>query len=207
MTIELQKLVDGVWYTYGKYDMSNKHDNSAYGEAVSQLTKYFEIRTNVLYTPEEKIADIKANCDLAIEGRDLKITELEAENNKLLDVINNQDVKIADLEKDKAYLDESLDRQIQATLDLQKENKELKSELTKKADTNHSLVEQMADLENENAELKSGCGLCYSRDKEKLAQAKDLIKRLCELVDFLNEDNVKEPVIKKAEQFLKEIEK
>ena len=99
MTIELQKLVDGVWYTYGKYDMSNKHDNSAYDEAVSQLTKYFEIRTNVLYTPEEKIADIKANCDLAIEGRDLKITELEAENNKLLDVINNQDVKIADLEQ------------------------------------------------------------------------------------------------------------
>lgn len=50
-------------------------------------------------TPEEKIADIKANCDLAIEGRDVKIKELETENNKLLDVINNQDVKIADLEK------------------------------------------------------------------------------------------------------------
>lgn len=70
-----------------------------------------------------KIADIKANCDLAIEGRDIKIRELEQkleqtekdladyqfnyptikeleqENNKLLDVINNQDVKIADLEK------------------------------------------------------------------------------------------------------------
>lgn len=76
---------------------------------------------------ENKIADIKANCDLAIEGRDVKIKELEEENkrllkenselsariervitenaelkeenNKLLDVINNQDVKIADLEK------------------------------------------------------------------------------------------------------------
>lgn len=85
----------------------------------------------------DKIADIKANCDLAIEGRDIKIKELEQqldfirdernkfqekcedielnyycdrkggckvqeleeENNKLLDVINNQDVKIADLEK------------------------------------------------------------------------------------------------------------
>ena len=70
---------------------------------------------------------IKANCDLAIEGRDIKIMELEEENkrllkenselsariervitenaelkeenNKLLDVINNQDVEIADLEK------------------------------------------------------------------------------------------------------------
>lgn len=76
---------------------------------------------------ENKIADIKANCDLAIEGRDIKIKELELEltvekdqhqeeinlhlhaeeyikklekeNNKLLDVINNQDVKIADLEQ------------------------------------------------------------------------------------------------------------
>ena len=55
------------------------------------LVKYAEL--------ENKIADIKANCDLAIEGRDIKIMELEQENNKLLDVINNQDVKIADLEK------------------------------------------------------------------------------------------------------------
>lgn len=29
---------------------------------------------------EEKIADIKANCDLAIEGRDIKIKELERLN-------------------------------------------------------------------------------------------------------------------------------
>ena len=32
---------------------------------------------------ENKIADIKANCDLAIEGRDIKIMELEQENAKL----------------------------------------------------------------------------------------------------------------------------
>ena len=38
---------------------------------------------------------------------------------------------------------------------LKKQNKELKEELTKKTDTNHSLVEQMADLESENAELKA----------------------------------------------------
>ena len=31
----------------------------------------------------DKIADIKANCDLAIEGRDVKIMELEKENAKL----------------------------------------------------------------------------------------------------------------------------
>jgi len=32
---------------------------------------------------ENKIADIKANCDLAIEGRDIKIMELEKENAEL----------------------------------------------------------------------------------------------------------------------------
>jgi hypothetical protein len=32
---------------------------------------------------ENKIADIKANCDLAIEGREVKIKELENENKKL----------------------------------------------------------------------------------------------------------------------------
>ena len=32
---------------------------------------------------ENKIADIKANCDLAIEGRDIKIKELEKENAEL----------------------------------------------------------------------------------------------------------------------------
>ena len=34
-----------------------------------------------------------------VESREPKIEELEAESNKLLDVINNQDVKIADLEQ------------------------------------------------------------------------------------------------------------
>ena len=39
------------------------------------LVKYAEL--------ENKIADIKANCDLAIEGRDVKIKELEKENEEL----------------------------------------------------------------------------------------------------------------------------
>ena len=79
------------------------------------LVKYAEL--------EQKLADQKANFDYFIEGQNLKIKELEQkleqtekdladyqfnypsikelekENNKLLDVINNQDVKIADLEK------------------------------------------------------------------------------------------------------------
>ena len=56
------------------------------------LQQGFEIICKNLTELEKKIADIKANCDLAIEGRDVKIKELEQENNKLLDVINNQDI-------------------------------------------------------------------------------------------------------------------
>lgn len=39
------------------------------------LVKYAEL--------ENKIADIKANCDLAIEGRNIKIKKLEKKNKKL----------------------------------------------------------------------------------------------------------------------------
>lgn len=39
------------------------------------LIKYAEL--------ENKIADIKANCDLAIEGRDIKIMELEQQIEKM----------------------------------------------------------------------------------------------------------------------------
>ena len=41
---------------------------------------------------EDQIANIKANCDLAIEGRDIKIKELEQEN--------------AELKRDKKYKDQ-----------------------------------------------------------------------------------------------------
>ena len=70
-----------------------------YGDYLDNVNAEMHKRFNRLAELEEQIADIKANCDLAIEGRDIKIMELEQENNKLLDVINNQDVKIADLEK------------------------------------------------------------------------------------------------------------
>ena len=64
---------------------------------------------------ENKIADIKANCDLAIEGRDIKIKELEQHNGELIALIHAErerqekcdDVhlrKIAELEKENAEL-------------------------------------------------------------------------------------------------------
>ena len=142
---------------------------------------------------ENKIADIKANCDLAIEGRDIKIKELEFE---------------LTVEKDQL--------QEETNLHLHAENyiKSLEEELTKKADTNHSLVEQMADLGSKNAELKTDKQYWeqkanrltteWGETLDQLAQAKEIIK---EFVCHYNNktiyvNNVK-PLLEQAEQFLK----
>lgn len=61
---------------------------------------------------ENKIADIKANCDLAIEGRDVKIMELEKDYKVLqasCDILKDNDEKIIkemgeQIEKMKCYL-------------------------------------------------------------------------------------------------------
>lgn len=112
-----------------------------------------------------------------------------------------------------------------------KENAELKSELTKKADTNHSLVEQMADLESENAELKKELnnwkdewqeqvqkaideGWERTQQTIQLTKAKEIIGELNEGLDklYLSGLSAKqiafvEQLQDKAEQFLKEIKK
>ena len=51
-------------------------ENRLLGERCNQLLKGKGDLT-------DKIADIKANCDLAIEGRDIKIKELEEKNTEL----------------------------------------------------------------------------------------------------------------------------
>lgn len=55
------------------------------------LIKYAEL--------ENKIADIKANCDLAIEGRDIKIKELEEENKVLLQNLEDTEIVNKSLEQ------------------------------------------------------------------------------------------------------------
>lgn len=52
------------------------NENRLLGERCNQLLKDKGELT-------DKIADINANCDLAIEGRDVKIKELEKENENL----------------------------------------------------------------------------------------------------------------------------
>ena len=73
------------------------------------LIKYAEL--------ENKIADIEANCDLAIEGRDVKIKELELE-----------------LTVEKDQLQEEINLHLHAEdyiKELEKENAELKAQIEK----------------------------------------------------------------------------
>ena len=73
--------------------------------------------------------------------------------------------------------------------ELQKENKELNKKLFQ-AETDYN------KLHWERNDILAD-----------LTKAKEIINKLIELVDFLNEDNVKEPVIAEAEQFLSEVVK
>jgi hypothetical protein len=57
-------------------------------------------------------------------------------------------------------------------------------------------IEFIKELQKENAELKSGCGMCYRKDKENLTKAKEIIKAFLDSSDL----NIKH----KAEEFLGE---
>lgn len=56
---------------------------------------------------EEQIAELKAECDLAIEGRDVKIKELETRCNELFLQTCEQAEKIKELEEDNKALQTS----------------------------------------------------------------------------------------------------
>lgn len=72
LTDELQELKETLAQTIENdevnYETLKLHDQEEIGMLNSKVTEL-----------ENKIADIKANCDLAIEGRDIKIKELELE--------------------------------------------------------------------------------------------------------------------------------
>lgn len=90
--------------------------------------------------------------------------------------------------------------------ELKKENAELKLELAKKADTNHSLVEQMADLESEIAELKerySKVDIIGYDALKNLTKAKEIIKGLLLCCRNYPQENAEK--VEQAEQFLEKV--
>ena len=82
----------------------------------------------------DQIADIKANCDLAIEGRDVKIKELEKQDKDL-------EWQLQEVAKDNDYYQAENKR-------LEKENAELKEQ-------NSHLYNDLTMTEAENAERKA----------------------------------------------------
>lgn len=53
---------------------------------------------------EEQIAELKAECDLAIEGRDIRIAELTEQNTSLLTSVENLNKSVQELEKENVEL-------------------------------------------------------------------------------------------------------
>lgn len=70
------KTLEGCLLAEQEHTLMLENENRLLGERCNQLLKDKGELT-------DKIADIKANCDLAIEGRDIKIMELEEENERL----------------------------------------------------------------------------------------------------------------------------
>jgi tyrosyl-tRNA synthetase len=65
-------------------------DAKKYIKIFTSLTKEeIEMLNSKVTELENKIADIKANCDLAIEGRDVKIKELEQQIKRAVDIIRD----------------------------------------------------------------------------------------------------------------------
>ena len=119
--------------------------------------------------------------------------------------------KIAELQHKvdtlQGFLDHDIEYDMYKTIQgLRNENAELKSELSKKAVTNHSLVEQMADLKSENAELKEQY-VCYvvTNYNKQLTKAKELLKEAQGYIENIDDEG--DELYDEIEQFIKEIEK
>lgn len=53
---------------------------------------------------EDQIAELKAECDLAIEGRDIRIAELTEQNTSLFTSVENLNKSVQELEKENVEL-------------------------------------------------------------------------------------------------------
>ena len=147
---------------------------------------------------EEQIAELKAECDLAIEGRDVKIKELETRCNELFLQTCEQAEKIKEL---KAEIEN--DRDLPAIAYMQgaeKQKKKDEEELKKWKDEWQEQVQKATDE-----------GYARTLQTMQLTKATKIIKDLCGMVRELNKPNVQltniDYSLSEAEQFLSEVEK
>ena len=173
---------------------------------------------------QEAEESAKQNCPMPVNWNEIDVAEKTG-------YIKGYIAGAEPREKRIEVLEELLDECGKSTKELVKENAELKAELAKKADTNHSLVEQMADLESKNAELKEKLEAtekardywkdssfdwrhkCTSRKpfrvavkaQKQLTKAKELLEELYDCIPASSADYYKE-TLQKVADFLKGIE-
>lgn len=159
---------------------------------------------------EEQIAELKAECDLAIEGRDVKIKELEAEK-KLNAEIKARFVKCntcTDEMKSKCLMfsenlcegercEELVDLMgLISNSELEKENANLKEELKKWKDEWQEQVQKATDE-----------GYARTLQTIQLSKAKELLKEFVHhyKAKTIYVENMQD-LLKQSEQFLSEVE-
>ena len=164
---------------------------------------------------EEQIAELKAECDLAIEGRDVKIMELEHQltHRNCVDCSNHSSklkMKVLELEKENKTVSRKANEAIADKLiitakynevlnDLNQENGKLQNE-------NTELKEELNEWKNEwQEQVQKATDEGYARTLQtmQLTKAKKILQKV--ITDFHNMDCVSvhiDKTIAEAEQFL-----
>ena len=175
-------------------------EHSEYSEVFGKTFVAVDTLTAMVEFTEQETKELKAECDLAIEGRDVKIKELETRCNELFLQTCEQAEKIKEL---KAEIEN--DRDLPAIAYMQgaeKQKKKDEEELKKWKDEWQEQVQKATDE-----------GYARTLQTMQLNKAKDILQRLMENqptpssmyaeIDLVGWREVN----KEAEQFLNEVEK
>ena len=182
---------------YNKYKDAEKrieeleNQNKLLGERCNQLLKDKGELT-------DQIADIKANCDLAIKGRDIEIKELEQQIEQIQDAKCTSCTDLSGL-------------QLKIT-ELEKENERLKGdlELWESGGCRATNLFECGVVKELKEHHKSVCETLTNTHRsirEQLTKATEIIKKLKTLYFYpvVTKDDVKrqDEILNEAEQFLK----
>jgi len=175
----------------------NKEDKQIIDRAIKENWRIGD-RTRLKRLLKKNLELYRENVELEKENEEMKkglgceTCQIHLEYMGLNDKINN-------LEKENKLLGERCNQLLKDKGDLTDKCRGLEKELIKKADTNHSLVEQMADIESKNAELKEKVKGCYfgkdefGKDFFAKCDCVDCQKRTLALLDlrkeYLNKTN------------------
>lgn len=149
---------------------------------------------------EEQIAELKAECDLAIEGRDVKIAELETRCNELFLQTCEQAEKIKELkseiENDRdlpaiAYMQGAEKQKKKDEEELQKWKDEWQEQVQKATDEGYARTLQTIQLSKAKEIIKTFLAI-VNNDVEYVQNpqdCKDLWKELCENAEQFIKDS------------------